>query len=51
MGFKSFNTARRTLVKGYELMHMLKKKGQIRKVEKGAVRERVTAEILGVGAS
>ncbi len=49
-GFKSFNTARRT-IKGYEIMHMLKK-GQIKKVEKGAVRERVKfiAEIFGVAA-
>lgn len=31
MGFKSFNTARRT-IQGYEIMHMLKK-GQIKKVE------------------
>jgi len=36
MGFGSFNTARRT-IKGYEIMHMLKK-GQIEKVEKGAVK-------------
>ena len=49
-GFKSFNTARRTS-KGYETIHMLKK-GQIKKVEKGAVRERVKfiAEIFGVAA-
>jgi len=48
--FKSFNTARRT-IKGYEIMHMLKK-GQVKKVEKGAVRERVKfiAEIFGVAA-
>ena len=49
-GFKSFNTARRT-IKGYETMHMLKK-GEIEKVKKGAVRERVKfiAEIFGVAA-
>ncbi len=49
-GFKSFNTAKRT-IKGYEIMHMLKK-GQIEKVKKGAVRERVKfiAEIFGVAA-
>jgi len=49
-GFKSFNTARR-IIKGYEIMHMLKK-GQIEKVEKGTVRERVKfiAEIFGVVA-
>ncbi len=50
MGFGSFNTARRTL-KGYEIMNMLRK-GQVEKVEKGAVRERVKfiAEIFGVAA-
>ena len=50
MGFGSFNTARRT-IRGYEIMHMLKK-GQVKKVEKGAVRERVTfiAEIFGAAA-
>jgi len=49
-GFKSFNTARRT-IKGYETMHMLKK-GQVKNVKKGAVRERVEfiAEIFGVVA-
>ncbi len=49
-GFNSFNTARRT-IKGYEILHMLKK-GQVKKVEKGAVRERVKfiAEIFGVAA-
>ena len=64
-GFKSFNTARRT-IKGYEIMHMMKK-GQIEKVEpvarvgfprertgveKGAVRARskFIAEIFGVAA-
>ena len=35
----SFNTARRTL-KGYEIMNMLRK-GQIEKVERGAIKERV----------
>ena len=50
MGFGSFNTARRT-IKGYEIMNMLKK-GQVKKVEKGAVKERVKfiAEIFGVVA-
>lgn len=50
MGFGSFNTARRT-IKGYETMNMLRK-GQVKKVEKGAVRERVKfiAEIFGVTA-
>ncbi len=48
IGFGSFNTARRTL-KGYEIMNMMRK-GQIEKVEKGAVIERVKfiAEIFGV---
>jgi len=35
MGFKSFNTARRT-IKGYEAMHMLRK-GQVVGVPKGEV--------------
>lgn len=50
MGFGSFNTARRT-IKGYEIMNMMRK-GQIEKVEKGAVRERAKfiAEIFGVAA-
>lgn len=39
MGFGSFNTARRT-IKGYEIMNMMRK-GQIEKVEREAVRERV----------
>ena len=39
MGFGSFNTARRTL-KGYEIMNMLRK-GQVKKVEKGATKEQV----------
>ena len=48
MGFKSFNTARRT-IKGYEIMNMVRK-GQIKGVKKGAVRERVKfmAEILAL---
>ena len=50
MGFGSFNTARRT-IRGYEIMNMIRK-GQIEKVEKGAVQERVKfiAEIFGVAA-
>ncbi len=50
MGFGSFDTARRT-IKGYEIMNMLRK-GQVKKVEKGAVRERVKfiAEIFGLVA-
>jgi len=49
-GFKSFNTARRT-IKRYETMHILKK-GQVKEVDKGAVTERVKfiAEIFGVAA-
>ena len=45
-----FNTQGGT-IKGYEIMNMLRK-GQVRKVEKGAVRERVLfmAEIFGVAA-
>ena len=48
MGFGSFNTARRTL-KGYEIMNILRK-GQVEKVRRGAVRERLKfiAEIFGV---
>jgi transposase-like protein len=50
MGFGSFNTARRT-IRGYEIMNILRK-GQVKKVEKGAVKERVKfiAEIFGVAA-
>jgi len=50
MGFGSFNTARRT-IRGYETMNILRK-GQVKKVEKGAVRERIEfiAEIFGVAA-
>ncbi|MBV8884522.1 MAG: DDE-type integrase/transposase/recombinase, partial [Chroococcidiopsidaceae cyanobacterium CP_BM_RX_35] len=50
MGFGSFNIARRT-IKGYETMHMLKK-GQVKNLKKGAVKERIKfiAEILGVAA-
>jgi len=51
MEFGSFNTARRT-IKGYEIMHNMMKKGQIEKLEKGAVKERVKfiADIFGVAA-
>lgn len=50
MGFGSFNTARR-VIKGYEIMNIIRK-GQIKGVEKGAVRERVKfiAKIFGVAA-
>lgn len=50
IGFKSFNTARRTL-RGYEIMNMIRK-GQIKGVAKGAVTDRVKfiAEIFGVAA-
>jgi hypothetical protein len=50
MGFGSFNTARRTL-KGYEIINMIQK-GQVEKVRRGAVFERVLfiAEIFGVAA-
>ena len=50
MEFGSFNTARRT-IKGYEIMNMMRK-GQIKRVEKGAVRERVKFinQIFGVAA-
>ena len=50
MGFGSFNTQGRT-IKGYETMNMLRK-GQMKKVDKGAVKERVKfiAEIFGVAA-
>jgi transposase-like protein len=50
MGFTSFNTARRT-IKGYEIMNMVRK-GQIKGVEKGAVRARVLFinHIFGVAA-
>ena len=50
MGFGSFNTARRT-IKGYEIMNMLRK-GQIKGVEKRAVKERVIFinQIFGVAA-
>lgn len=39
LGFKSFNTARRT-IQGYEIINMMRK-GQIKNVEKGAVKKRV----------
>ncbi len=50
IGFGSFNTARKTL-KGYEIMDMIGK-GQIKGVEKRAVRERVLFinQIFGVVA-
>jgi transposase-like protein len=50
MGFKSFNTARRT-IKGYEIMNMVRK-GQIKGVNKGAVAERIDFinQIFGVAA-
>ena len=48
MGSGSFNTALRT-IKGYEIMNILQK-GQVEKVRRGAVQERVKliAEIFGV---
>lgn len=48
MGFKSFNTARRTL-KGYEAMNMVRK-GQIQEVEKGDVIRQISFihQIFGV---
>jgi len=48
MGFKSFNTARRT-IKGYEAMHMLRK-GQVSGVAKGDVLAQLNfmAQILEV---
>jgi transposase-like protein len=50
MGFGSFNTARRT-IRGYEIMNMIRK-GQIKNVDKGAVKERVKfiAEIFEIAA-
>lgn len=50
MGFKSFHTARRTLV-GYETMNMIRK-GQFQKVEKGDIVSQVKfiADIFGVVA-
>lgn len=39
MRFGSFNAVRRTL-EGYEIMNMMRK-GQIKNVERGAVKERV----------
>ena len=50
MGFGSFNTARRT-IRGYEAINMLRK-GQIKGVTKGAVKERVLFinQIFGVVA-
>ncbi|WP_298907230.1 DDE-type integrase/transposase/recombinase [uncultured Nostoc sp.] len=48
MGFKSFNTARRT-INSYEIMRLLKI-GQIETVKKGTVKERIKfiSEIFGV---
>jgi hypothetical protein len=50
MGFKSFNTARRTL-RGYEAMNMIRK-GQIQGVEKGDILAQVefVSQIFGVAA-
>jgi len=50
LGFKSFNTARRT-IKGYEAMHMLQK-GQVIGVPKGNVLAQLNfmAQILKVAA-
>jgi len=50
MGFGSFNPARRT-IKGYEAMNMVRK-GQIQRVAKGTVKERVLFinQIFGVVA-
>ena len=50
LGFKSFNTARRT-IKGYEAMHMLRK-GQVSEVPKGDVLAQLNfmAQIFGVVA-
>jgi len=50
LGFKSFNTARRT-IKGYEVMHMLRK-GQVIGVPKGDAQAQLNfmAQILGVAA-
>jgi len=50
MGFKSFNTARRT-IKGYETMHMVRK-GQVIAVPKGDVQAQLNfmAQIFEVAA-
>jgi len=50
LGFKSFNTARRT-IKGYEAMHMLRK-GQVVGVPKGDAQAQLNfmAQIFGVVA-
>jgi len=50
LGFKSFNTARRT-IKGYEVMHMLRK-GQVVGVAKGEVQVQLNfmAQVLGMTA-
>ena len=50
MKFGSFNTAMRT-IKGYKIMNILRKR-QVKKVEKGAVKEQVLFmhQIFGVAA-
>jgi len=50
MGFKSFNTARRT-IKGYEAMNMLRK-GQVTRVPKADVQAQLNfmAKLLKVAA-
>jgi len=50
LGFKSFNTARRT-IKGYEVMNMLRK-GQVIGVTKGEVKAQLDfmAQVFGVAA-
>jgi len=50
LGFKSFNTARKT-IKGYEVMHMLRK-GQVTEVPKADVQAQLSfmAKILKVAA-
>ncbi|CAA9353459.1 hypothetical protein AVDCRST_MAG94-2942 [uncultured Leptolyngbya sp.] len=50
LGFKSFNSARRT-IKGYEVMHMMRK-GQVIGVPKGDVPAQLNfmAQVLGVAA-
>jgi len=50
MGFGSFNTARRT-IRGYEMMNQMRK-GQIKGVAKGSVKDRVKFmhQIFGIAA-
>jgi transposase-like protein len=48
LGFKSFNTARRTL-KGYEAMNMIRK-GQIQGIEKGDIKAQIEFVSLIFGA-